>query len=59
MHFVSVTQSAARTTYYETPVFLPLAADQIHVEFVPDGSDPSLAQENTKDKTNSAGYEAV
>ena len=54
---VSVTQSEGTQTTFEAPVFLP--ADQIVVEFVPDGSVSSLANENIQDKANSIGCETV
>jgi len=54
---VSVTRSEGTRTTFEAPVFLP--ADQIVVEFVPDGSVSSLANENIQDKANSIGCEAV
>jgi hypothetical protein len=60
MSFASgaVTQSeGTRTTTFETPVFLP--ADQIVVEFVPDGSASSIANDNIQHKANSVGYESV
>src|SRR6266853_2073832 len=55
MQFASAPQTNGTQAMYEAPVFVP--ADQIHVEFVPGGSIPSLAQENTKDNTDLTVYE--
>ena len=57
MRFASATQSEGTRTACETPVFLP--ADQIYTEFVPGVEIPSLTLENTKNRTDSAGYNGV
>ena len=57
MRFTSATQSEGTRTMYEARVFPPV--DQIHAEFVPNGSFLSLTQEDTNDSTESAGYKAV
>ena len=57
MRFASAPQTNGTQAMYEAPVFVP--ADQIHAEFVPGGSIPSLAQENTKDNTDLTVYEMV
>jgi hypothetical protein len=59
IHFASVTQSESEVTRTtdDTPVFL--LGDQIHAEFVPGGSIPSLAHMTTKDNTNPAECELV
>ena len=57
MEFPSVTQSAGSRTTHESP---PLPqADHVQIEFISDGSIPSLVGENMKDKPDSAGYEGV
>ena len=57
VRFASIMRSEGTRTTDETPVFLP--AGQIDEEFSPGGSICSLSRENTKDKTDSAGYETV
>lgn len=57
MRFASAMQSEGTRTTVDVPVFLP--ADQILVEFVPGGSDSSVANKKIQDKANSIGYETV
>ena len=57
MEFPSVAQSGETRTTHESP---PLPqADHVQIEFISDGSIPSLVGENMKDKPDSAGYEGV
>ena len=57
IHFASAAQSVGTRTTDDAPVFVPV--DQIHLEFVPSGSFPSVVHENTRDKTASDRREMV
>ena len=57
IHFASAAQSVGTRTTNGAPVFVPV--DQIHLEFIPSGSFPSIVHENTTDKTASNRREIV
>ena len=57
MLFPSVTQWEGTRTMHEAPTFPP--ADHIQMEIIPGGSNSGLTLENTKDKADLAGREAI